>query len=208
MDARLQRKLLALAAVVAAGVITSVAVPFTLGYATPIGIAVGACYGLLLSLSLGAVTLFVLQGPMRGWLASLSFTADVAVRSAIYAAIIIPTEYFQLGALFLGQHYPPSMKAFWISMVYSVVSAILFNLVIGITGLIGGRTFLNFISGRYHGPVEESRFVLFVDIVDPPHWRSGSGASASIACSIASFACSLSRSRTIAARSSTMSATR
>jgi adenylate cyclase len=165
MDARLQRKLLALAAVVAAGVITSVAVPFTLGYATPIGIAVGACYGLLLSLSLGAVTLFVLQGPMRGWLASLSFTADVAVRSAIYAAIIIPTEYFQLGALFLGQHYPPSMKAFWISMVYSVVSAILFNLVIGITGLIGGRTFLNFISGRYHGPVEESRFVLFVDIV-------------------------------------------
>ena len=165
MDARLKRKLRALAVVVAVGVISSIAVPMTLGYLTPLGIAVGASYGLLLSFSLGAVTLFVMQGPMRGWLASLSFTADVAVRSAIYAAIIIPTEFFQLGALVMGQHYPPSIKGFWISMLYSVVCAILFNLVIGTTGLIGGRTFLNFISGRYHSPVEENRFVLFVDIV-------------------------------------------
>ena len=165
MDARLERKLLALAVVVAAGVVSSIAVPIALGYLTPIGIAVGASYGLLLSLSLGGITLFVMQGPMRGWLAGLPFTADVAVRSAIYAAIIIPTEFFQVGALILGQHYPPSMKAFWVAMIYSVVCAILFNLVIGVIGLIGGRTFRNFISGRYHSPVEESRFVLFVDIV-------------------------------------------
>ncbi|HEY4985362.1 MAG TPA: adenylate/guanylate cyclase domain-containing protein [Bradyrhizobium sp.] len=165
MDARLERKLLALAVVVAAGVISSIAVPIALGYLTPIGIAVGASYGLLLSLSLGGITLFVMQGPMRGWLAGLPFTADVAVRSAIYAAIIIPTEFFQVGALILGQHYPPSMKAFWVAMIYSLVCAILFNLAIGVIGLIGGRTFRNFISGRYHSPVEESRFVLFVDIV-------------------------------------------
>jgi adenylate cyclase len=57
------------------------------------------------------------------------------------------------------------MRVFWISLAYSVVVAVLFNLVLGITGLIGGRTFLNFISGRYHVPVEEERFVLFVDIV-------------------------------------------
>lgn len=165
MDARLQRKLLALATLVAIGMISSMIFSVALGYATAIGVAVGASYGLLLSLALGAVTLFVMQGPMRGWLASLSFAADVAVRSAIYAAIILPTQFFQLGALVLGQHYPPSLKGFWISMVYSVACVILFNLVIGVTGLIGGRTFLNFISGRYHSPVEENRFVLFVDIV-------------------------------------------
>ncbi len=165
MDARLERKFLALAIVVAVGVVSSIGFSAALGYASPIGIAVGASYGLLLSLALGGVTLFVLQGPMRGWLASLSFTADLAVRSAIYAAIIVPTQLFQLGALVMGQRYPPSIKGFWISMVYSVASVILFNLMIGITGLIGGRTFLNFISGRYHSPVEENRFVLFVDIV-------------------------------------------
>jgi len=161
MDARLKRKLLALAIVVAVGVTSSMVFSVALGYPLAIGMAVGASYGL----ALGGVTLFVLQGPMRGWLASLSFAADVAVRSAIYAAIILPTEFFQLGAVVIGQHYPSSMKVFWISMIFSVVSVTLFNLVTGITGLIGGRTFLNFISGRYHSPVEENRFVLFVDIV-------------------------------------------
>jgi adenylate cyclase len=164
MNARLERKLRVLAVVVAAGGISSIGFPVALGYGSAIGIAVGASYGLLLSLALGAVTLFVLQGPIRGWLASLSFTADVAVRSAIYAAIIIPTEFFQLGALVIGQRYPPSMRVFWISMIFSVVCVILFNLALAITGLIGGRTFLNFISGRYHTPIEENRFVLFVDI--------------------------------------------
>jgi adenylate cyclase len=38
------------------------------------------------------------------------------------------------------------------------------NLGLGIANIIGPRAFLNFISGRYHSPVEESRFVLFVDI--------------------------------------------
>jgi adenylate cyclase len=165
MDARLERKLRALAVVVAAGVILSVAFSAALGHADPIGIATGVSYGLLLSLSLGSITLLVFQGPMRGWLADRSFTTNVAVRSAIYAAIIIPTQWLQLGARVLGQYYPASMRVFWISMAYSVVVAVLFNLVLGITGLIGGRTFLNFISGRYHVPVEEERFVLFVDIV-------------------------------------------
>jgi adenylate cyclase len=45
-----------------------------------------------------------------------------------------------------------------------VVVLVLANLVIGIANIIGPRAFLNFIIGRYHSPVEESRFVLFVDI--------------------------------------------
>ena len=165
MDARLKRKLRALAIVVGIGVSSSMVFSAALGYPDALGIAVGASYGLLLSLALGGVTLFVMRGPMRGWLASLSFAADVAVRSAIYAAIIIPTDFFQLGALVLGLHRAPSTRDFWFSVAFSAVSVILYNLVIGITGLIGGRTFLNFITGRYHSPVEENRFVLFVDIV-------------------------------------------
>ena len=150
---------------VAVGVILAIGFSAALGHADPIGIAIGVCYGLLLSLSLGSITLFVFQGPMRGWLAGRSFTMNVAVRSAIYAAIIIPTQWFQLGARVLGLYVPSSMRVFWISIIFSVVVVVLFNLLLGITGLIGGRTFLNFISGRYHAPVEEKRFVLFVDIV-------------------------------------------
>ena len=38
------------------------------------------------------------------------------------------------------------------------------NLAFVIANLIGPRALLNFITGRYHAPVEENRFVLFVDI--------------------------------------------
>ena len=165
MHARLERKLRALAIVATAGVISAVGFSAALGHADPIGIAIGISYGLLLCLSLGSITLFVFQGPMRGWLAARSFTTNVAVKSAVYAAVIIPTQWFQLGARVIGQYYPTSIRVFWISIVYSVVVVVLFNLVLGIVSLIGQRTFLNFISGRYHLPVEESRFVLFVDIV-------------------------------------------
>ena len=43
-------------------------------------------------------------------------------------------------------------------------SWLLANLVLGIVNIIGPRAFLNFFIGRYHTPVEENRFVLFVDI--------------------------------------------
>jgi adenylate cyclase len=42
--------------------------------------------------------------------------------------------------------------------------AVLGNLVFVIANLIGPRALMNFITGRYHAPVEENRFVLFVDI--------------------------------------------
>ncbi len=44
------------------------------------------------------------------------------------------------------------------------VIAVLMNLGFGIANIIGPRAFLNFVSGRYHSPIEENRFVLFVDI--------------------------------------------
>jgi adenylate cyclase len=86
------------------------------------------------------------------------------VRSTIYAAIIVPIQFFQLGDIIARAPLDPSHKSFWISIIYSVVCVVLANLVIGIANIIGGRAFLNFIIGRYHTPIEENRFVLFVDI--------------------------------------------
>jgi adenylate cyclase len=38
------------------------------------------------------------------------------------------------------------------------------NLAFAIANIIGGRAFLNFVTGRYHSPVTDNRYVLFVDI--------------------------------------------
>lgn len=164
MDARLERKLRLLGVVVTVSMISAIVFVLAQGYTSASSIAVGISYGLLISVAIGSIELFVLQGPMRVWLSGLSFAANLIVRSAIYAAIIVPTQFFQLGSVLAGQSPDPSLKGFWIAIIYSVVFSIVMNLAFGITNIIGRRAFLNFIIGRYHTPVEENRFVLFVDI--------------------------------------------
>jgi adenylate cyclase len=164
MNARLERKLRLLAVVVAASVIGAIIYGVTQGLTTAAGIAVGVSYGLLISIAMTSISQFVLEGPMRPWLGGLSFTADLIVRSAIYAAIIVPILFFQLGDIIAGVPVDPSHKTFWIDIIYAVAFLVLVNLVNGIANIIGPRAFLNFITGRYHSPVEENRFVLFVDI--------------------------------------------
>ena len=164
MNARLERKLRLFAIVVVASVLASVAFSLAQGYTSLAGIAVGVSYGILLTVPIAGISLFVLQGPMRPWLGGLSFTAGLMVRSAIFAAIILPTLFFQLGSVIAGVRVDPTHKGLWIAIVFSVVFVILANLIVGIANIIGPRAFLNFVTGRYHSPIEENRFVLFVDI--------------------------------------------
>ena len=160
MNARLEKKLRLLTVIVTASMIGAAIYSF----ATTREITVGISYGLLISAPITGISLFVLEGPMRVWLGGLSFTANLMVRSAIYAAVIVPILFFQLGTVISGVARDPSHKALWIDIAYSVACVVLVNLVLGITNIIGPRALLNFISGRYHTPVEEKRFVLFVDI--------------------------------------------
>jgi adenylate cyclase len=164
MDARLERKLRMLAAIAVVSVISAVVFVLAQGFTSSTAIEVGILYGLLIGVAIGGLELFVLQGPMRVWLGGLSFVANVALRSAIYAAIIVPIQFFEVGSVLAGQPFASSVKGIWIAMVYSGGFSIAMNLAFGITNIIGRRAFLNFVIGRYHTPVEEKRFVLFVDI--------------------------------------------
>jgi adenylate cyclase len=160
MNARFERRLRLLAGIVAAGIISG----FAFNIAQGRSLVVGVAYGLLISLVLGSIELFVLDGPMRAWLGGLSFAASLVVRSAIYSAIIVVIQWLQLGEAIAGLPLDMSNKIFWFGFIYSAVLSVMVNLALGITNIIGPRTFLNFITGRYHTPVEENRFVLFVDI--------------------------------------------
>jgi adenylate cyclase len=164
MNARLERNLRLLAVVAVSSAAGGVIYVFARGFTSPAGIASGIIYGLTLGVALTSISLFVLQGPMRGWLGGLSFTTNLMVRSAIYAAIIVPVQFFQLGDHIAGTPIDPSHRNLWSATIYSVAFLILANLVVGITNIIGPRAFRNFITGRYHSPIEENRFVLFVDI--------------------------------------------
>src|SRR5258708_27517096 len=119
---------------------------------------------MLMSLAIGGLELFILQGPMRAWLGGLSFTANLMIRSAIYAVLIMVIQFSQSGEIIAGLPPETSSQSFWSGFILSAVISVLMNLGFGIANIIGPRAFLNFITGRYHSPVEENRFVLFVDI--------------------------------------------
>jgi adenylate cyclase len=164
MNARLEKKLRLLLVVAIASMIGGAAYSLAGGHTTLRDVAVGVAYGLFISVTIAAISLFVLEGPMRLWLGGLSFTENLMVRTAVYAAVIVPILYFQLGSLIAGIPRDPTHKTFWIDITYSVACVIVANLLLGITNIIGARAFFNFIIGRYHTPIEERRFVLFVDI--------------------------------------------
>jgi adenylate cyclase len=164
MNAQLESKLRLLAGIVAAGTTAGLAVNLMQGRTSPSSMVVGLTYGLLMSLAIGGVELFVLQGPLGAWLGGLSFTANLMLRSAIYAVIITVIQVFQSGEIAAGMPPDTSPRSFWSGFILSAVISVLINLGFGIANIIGPRALRNFITGRYHSPVEESRFVLFVDI--------------------------------------------
>jgi adenylate cyclase len=158
MNARLERKLRALAVIVISGTAAGLAVNFTHGRILVPAIATGS----LLGLAIGVLELFVLGGPLRPWLSGLSFTANLMVRSAIYAPIIMVVQLLH-GELVAGLT-SASGDGFWSGVTTAAVISVLMNLAFAIANLIGARALVNFATGRYHSPVTENRFVLFVDI--------------------------------------------
>ena len=49
---------------------------------------------LLISVAMASISQFVLEGLLRPWLGTLSFTANLIVRRFFYAAIIVPILFF------------------------------------------------------------------------------------------------------------------
>ncbi|WP_050424714.1 adenylate/guanylate cyclase domain-containing protein [Bradyrhizobium tropiciagri] len=162
MNARLERKLQRLAAVLVAGILSGVAITLSVFGGGVAQLTVGITYGFLLAGVIGSIELFVLED--WDWLKRLSFLSNLAVRSAIYAAIIIGIQLLQPGERIAGVAPQDSLQDFWSSFARSAIVSVLVNLGFGIANLIGSRALMNFVTGRYHAPVEEDRFVLFVDI--------------------------------------------
>lgn len=164
MDARLERKLRLFAGVLVGGMAGGVIYVVAHVGATPGAISIGLVAGLLISATIGGFELVVLAGPLQTWLANLPLTASLLARSAIYAAIIIPIQYFDIPVLLTGQTPDSSRQDFWSAVIFSAIFSVLMNLILAVINIIGPRSFVHLVTGRYHAPVEENRFVLFVDI--------------------------------------------
>ncbi|QPF85254.1 adenylate/guanylate cyclase domain-containing protein [Bradyrhizobium genosp. L] len=162
MNAKLERQLHYLVAIIVAGALASIAINLVQGRHTAPQLIAALAYAFVTCVVIGGIELFVLQDSER--LRRLPLVALLAVRSAVYAVFIIAIQLLQVGERAAGLQLQTSIEDFWRSIAYSAVISVIMNLGFSIANLIGPRVFLNFVSGRYHSPVEENRFVLFVDI--------------------------------------------
>jgi adenylate cyclase len=160
MNARLERNLRTLLAIMACGTAAGLIFNVPAGRSAIVGMG----YGITMSGVLGAIEIFVLSGWLRDWFARFPFSVALAIRSAVYAVFIATLQWLQPGELIARLPLDSNSASFWYGFVYSAAVSVLFNLGFAITNLIGARSLLNFLTGRYHAPVEENRFVLFVDI--------------------------------------------
>jgi class 3 adenylate cyclase len=116
-----------------------------------------AIYGFTIGCSLIAgvmgFELFWVQGKYGNWL------------RALIAACL---QYIPILVLWDDDPYGPGnvVSTFKQDMLFSLGFSFVFNAILRVRSLIGGRVFTNFLLGRYHNPVRENRVFMFLDLAD------------------------------------------
>ncbi len=164
MSAMRRRQLQLFLAVLVAGIFAGLLYSVGIGEVRPLGIAISMAYGVLISAPIAAFETLVTNGEGRRWLRSLPLAVSLGLRVGIYSAVILTVQFGSLGHHLIGVPVDPGERDFSAVLTYSVGIAVLMNVGLEIAILIGPRTLWRFLTGRYHHPREERRFVLFVDV--------------------------------------------
>ena len=130
--------------------------PLFAAHGTPRGLVTGLVIGGALS----SLEVFGFAGPLGSSLRRLPFPVHVAVKTAIYLAII-------LVALKFGSWAFPSPGETEIQgrdVLFSLAAAFVFVFMLDVNSLLGQNVLINFVTGRYYRPRLEERVFLFIDM--------------------------------------------
>lgn len=129
----------------------------------------GAAIGLTIAGVIGAFEVTVVKAAARRFFLRLPFLLNVALRTAVYAPVILGSLTFWTLAVPLPEEVDaayPSLGMMGVDAGFSLLIIALFNAFHAIQELLGPRELVNFLSGRYHTPREERRILLFLDMVN------------------------------------------
>ena len=159
--------------------------------AAVIGAGVGAVYGgamagpgarallvsLLISIPIGVISasltaawiagieiLLLPRASMR-WLDALPFAAVFILKTLVYGAIAAAILAGQPGQRLLGVVTVYTARTGLIAVCLSLVAVAVVVMMFQAAGLVGYRTFMALLLGKYRRPYAERRFFLFVDVV-------------------------------------------
>lgn len=130
----------------------------------------GAYVGTVIASLAAVFEVYGARGRWKRFFLTVPFTVSLVLRTVIYTGIIL----FAL----VSQHLvAPNEQGTFVEflldtradVVFSLITAFVFNFVYAIHELLGPKVLFRFLVGRYHRPTREERVFLFLDMVGSTH---------------------------------------
>jgi adenylate cyclase len=130
-----------------------------------ISIPIGVIAALLTASWIAGIELFLLPRASMRWLDALPFAAVFILKTLVYGTIAGAVVAGQPGQRLLGVVTVYNARTGLIAVFLSLVPVAVMVMMFQAAGLVGYRTFMALLLGRYRRPYAERRFFLFVDVV-------------------------------------------
>jgi adenylate cyclase len=130
-----------------------------------ISIPIGVIDALLMASWIGGIEMFLLPRASMRWLDALPFAAVVVLKTLVYGVIAGAVLAGQPGERLLGVVNIYNARTGLIAVCLSLVAVSVVVMMFQAAGLVGYRTFMALLLGKYRRPSAERRFFLFVDVV-------------------------------------------
>ena len=130
-----------------------------------ISIPIGVIAALLTASCIAGIEIFLLTRASMRWLDALPFAAVLILKTLVYGAIAGAVFAGQPGQRLLGVVTVYNARTALIAVCLSLVAVAVLVTMFQAAGLVGYRTFMALLLGKYRRPYAERRFFLFVDVV-------------------------------------------
>ncbi|MEO8924590.1 MAG: adenylate/guanylate cyclase domain-containing protein [Caldimonas sp.] len=130
-----------------------------------VSVPIGVIDAALIAMAVAGIEIFLLPRASMRWLDAPPFAAVFALKTLVYGAIAAAVVAGQPGELALGVVTVYNVRSGLISVMLSLVPVVVLVMMFQAAGLVGYRTFMALLLGKYRRPFAERRFFLFVDVV-------------------------------------------